>query len=279
MQPLRARFVPYRCASGFENMAADEYLISCYQRYRVPVLRIYGWDPPSISLGRYQKAACLHVDACRSDSVNIVRRVTGGGAIFHFSEVTYSLAVGERDLGKGAVSIKDSFGILNGFIIEAYHMLGLDASYAKDSAVRGAAAGSSQPFCFAGNEEFDILIRGKKIGGNAQRRTEGVIFQHGSIPLTIDADRIMRYFRGTIDFDNFTCLEELLSRKVPPYDVIKVLPKAFSAVMKYECHEKDFSPSEKKDITFIMKNRYRADSWMKDRRGYAHEERQAGLAQ
>lgn len=277
MHTITARLVPYRCASGCENMAADEYLIAWYERTRRPVLRIYGWEPPAISLGRYQDASCLNLDACRSDSVAIVRRITGGGSIFHCGEVTYSLACGERDIGASAVSVKDSFGVLNRFIIEAYRIMGLDASYAKDGPSRGPH-GRSPQFCFSGSEEYDIVIQGKKIGGNAQRRTDGIIFQHGSIPLTIDAPRIRRYFRGPVDFGKFTCLEELLSRKVAPYDVIKVLPGAFATVMNWECTEMDFSPSAKKDITLIMNRKYRAESWRIDERRSGYDHLQAGVA-
>ena len=213
MQPLTVRLVSCAPRSGHENMAIDEYLHSWHVRNRRPFLRIYGWSPPSITLGRYQQASCLDIGACRENGVAIVRRITGGGAIYHDREVTYSLACGDRDIDGRPLSVKESFEMVNKIIIRMYRMMGLPAQFAKESPVPRAARPRNE-FCFSGNEEFDIVINGKKIGGNAQRRSGGCVFQHGSIPLEVNAEKIRlmlynpdrfqkfyfarRYYRGQI---------------------------------------------------------------------------------
>jgi lipoate-protein ligase A len=165
-------------------MAQDEALLACFDPDRSrPILRLYGWSPPAISLGRFQTAEeVLDLSRCKAAGIPVVRRITGGGAIYHAEELTYSL-VCTPDQIPAAASVKESFRTLTRFICRFYELLGLDVSYAVDHFPPGTKLGERTPFCFAGRETYDILVRGKKIGGNAQRRLKNVIFQHGSIPL------------------------------------------------------------------------------------------------
>ncbi len=190
------RFIDTGPCDGPTNMAIDEALLSCFDPAESsPVLRLYGWSPEALSLGRYQKAEeSLDLDLCRSAGVPLVRRITGGGIIYHAAELTYSLVCAPRHLPP-ADSIKESFRILTSFLLAMYRSLGLDAFYAVDRLPRGAVLGERTPFCFAGKESYDILINGRKIGGNAQRRLKNTIFQHGSIPLVNMSDTGARFLR------------------------------------------------------------------------------------
>lgn len=177
-------------------MAIDEALLRSFDpATSPPVLRLYGWNPPTLSLGRFQNAAeVLDLERCRAVGVAIVRRVTGGGVIYHTEELTYSLVCAPSQIPP-ASSIKDSFRVLTGFLLAFYRRLGLDVVYAIDGAPEGTRFGERTPFCFAGKESFDILTAGRKIGGNAQRRVKGAIFQHGSIPLHNRAMTGLSYMR------------------------------------------------------------------------------------
>src|SRR4030067_1527656 len=99
MRPVRVRLICPAGRVGPENMAVDENLMHCHLRALRPVLRTYAWDPPAISIGRYQTTDRIYYEACRKDGVPVVRRITGGGAIFHDSEVTYSFVCPERGAG------------------------------------------------------------------------------------------------------------------------------------------------------------------------------------
>lgn len=169
---------------GPANMAVDEALLACFDPQRSPpVLRLYGWSPPAISIGRFQKPEeMLDLEKCSAAGIAVVRRITGGGAIYHAEELTYSLVCAPRHVPVTS-SIKDSFRVLTRFLLDFYQRLGLSACHAVDCAVAGTRLGERSAFCFAGRESYDILIEGKKIGGNAQRRLKSTIFQHGSIPL------------------------------------------------------------------------------------------------
>jgi lipoate-protein ligase A len=181
---------------GPENMAIDEALLRSFDpALSPPVLRLYGWQPPALSLGRFQRAAeVLDLGRCRAGGVPVVRRITGGGTIYHADEVTYAIVCSPEQIPP-ASSIKDSFRVLTGFLIALYRDLGLEASYALDAFPPEARLGERTAFCFAGKESFDIMVGGRKIGGNAQRRQKGVIFQHGSLPLVNRAAMGLSFMR------------------------------------------------------------------------------------
>lgn len=181
---------------GRENMAIDDALFRCFDPAASrPVLRLYGWQPPALSLGRFQKAGDdLDLTLCRADNLTVVRRITGGGAIWHADELTYSLVCAPSQIPP-ASSVKDSFRVLTSFLLGFYHALGLQADYAVDLAPAGSRLGQRTPLCFAGKESYDIMLHGRKIGGNAQRRSREIIFQHGSIPLQNRVEQGLRYLK------------------------------------------------------------------------------------
>ena len=169
---------------GPANMAVDEALLACFDPANaLPVLRLYGWNPPAFSIGRFQDAgALLDLEKCRAAGIPVVRRITGGGMIYHAEELTYAIVCSPRQIPP-ASSVKDSFRVLTSFILRFYGKLGLAARHAVDHYPSGTRLGTRTQLCFAGRETYDILVEGRKIGGNAQRRLKNAIFQHGSIPL------------------------------------------------------------------------------------------------
>jgi lipoate-protein ligase A len=178
------RHIETESMSAYINMAIDEALLCSFiPEVSPPVLRTYGWNPAALSLGRFQKSdEVLDLIQCRRDAMPIVRRVSGGGTIYHADELTYSVVCSPEHIPSTS-SVKDSFRVLTGFLIDFYRTLGLEACYAVDIVSDTECLGERTAFCFAGKETFDILINGKKIGGNAQRRRKNIIFQHGSIPI------------------------------------------------------------------------------------------------
>ena len=184
--------------SGEYNMNKDADILAKYLTEQdKPVFRIYQWDSPTISLGRFQNAEdALYLDACRADGVAFVQRMTGGGAIYHTpNEITYSLACHDSFIGD-KLSVKETYKVLCGFILEFYRRLGFEANFALDIIPPGTEIlGMKSNLCFAAKEEYDIVINGHKIGGNAQKRVKHVIFQHGSIPLTFDGLSLQKYIK------------------------------------------------------------------------------------
>lgn len=259
MQPLTARLVPFKRRDGRENMAIDEHLLQRHGPSGIPVLRLYGWQPPAITLGRYQGIDRLDLEACSRDSVPVVRRITGGGAIYHDTEMTYSVVWPDHS-ESGSGSIEGSFERINAFILETYRSLGLSPAYAKDCTAGDNSAGRAH-FCFSGNENYDILINRRKIGGNAQKRVRGSLLQHGSIPLAVDAGRAQRYFRDRIDPGNFTALNEACGRGVSTEELIGIITAAFSSVMEADLFERELDGREEETVRALLNERYSLDSW------------------
>ncbi|MDD2580628.1 MAG: lipoate--protein ligase family protein [Desulfuromonadaceae bacterium] len=249
--------------SGAENMAIDEALLRSFDpATSLPVLRLYGWNPPALSMGRFQKAAeVLDLGRCRVDGVAVVRRVTGGGVIYHADELTYSLVCAPGQIPP-ASSIKDSFRVLTGFLLAFYRGLGLEAFYAVDVIPGGGRLGERTAFCFAGKESFDIIVNGNKIGGNAQRRLKGAIFQHGSIPLYNRAVTGLSYMRdqapehaeGTLSLaecgvhGDVKCLKESLAAAFGSYFGVELLRDLLSA-------------EEQADMERLLLNKYSTEQW------------------
>ena len=169
---------------GVRNMAIDEALLRHFDpATSPPVLRLYGWQPAALSIGRFQKVED-DLDRVRisADRLTVVRRITGGGALYHADELTYAVICAPHQI-PAASSVKDSFRVVTSFLLALYQGLGLHAVYAADAGQPDRRIGGRTPLCFAGTESYDILVNGRKLGGNAQRRQKAVIFQHGSIPL------------------------------------------------------------------------------------------------
>ena len=140
-----------------------------------PTFRLYSWKPNSFTIGRSQIQE--NIEKFGNDWA---KRETGGGLLFHGGDVSYSITT-PIDFLKNK-SVKESYEYLCKFLLDFYRKLGLHVEYAKDIDLKL----SKSFFCQEGFEPYDMIIKGKKIGGNAQRRTKNTILQHGSIPLTKD---------------------------------------------------------------------------------------------
>ena len=198
MNPSRDmwRLIDTGALDGAGNMAVDEALLACFDpKESLPVLRLYGWNPPAFSLGRYQHAAAvLDLARCSEQGIRVVRRITGGGVIYHAEELTYSIVCAPRHIPQ-VRTVKESFERLCGFLLLTYRTLALDARFAVEHKYEHAKLGVREAFCFAGKEEYDIIVNGRKIGGNAQRRRKETIFQHGSIPLRSRVAEALEFLR------------------------------------------------------------------------------------
>jgi lipoate-protein ligase A len=160
---------------------------------------LYRWDPPAVSLGYFQDPA-TEVDqaVCRSLGITVVRRPTGGRAVLHDREVTYSVVVGGRRLPG---SVVETYRRLAEGLVLGLRALGAEAVLAPEKATperatpeRATPEGSGQALgaCFEVPSSYEIIVGGRKVVGSAQVRRKGVILQHGSIPLVLDADRLAR---------------------------------------------------------------------------------------
>jgi len=166
-------------------MALDAQMYAQYQQDGIGVFRVYQWQSPAFTYGVAQSPEeGVAVNRCLDGGVAFVKRITGGGTLFHDDELTYSFVCSKEDV-REPEHIFVSYRTICAFLIRFYVSLGLQASFAlEDPDFKNKCA--PKQLCSASFEKYDIVINGKKIGGNAQRRRKQMIFQHGSIPWRVD---------------------------------------------------------------------------------------------
>jgi len=162
--------------SAEKNMAIDKAFVKAYKKDEKPILRLYTWQE-SFTIGAGQKIGNYSNYLSQYDN-NYSKRITGGGVLFHGHDLSYSLILPSSQFQ--GISVKQSYERICQFLITFYKNLGLNAKFAKDSYNIKL---SKSEFCQIGYEAYDILVNNIKIGGNAQKRTKNIIFQHGSIPI------------------------------------------------------------------------------------------------
>jgi lipoate-protein ligase A len=195
-------------AGGAWNMAVDEVLLQAAATENRMSLRFYAWSEPTLSLGYFQRYQTRsHHPA--SLTCACVRRATGGGAILHDREITYSVAVPpSHPLARSAQSL---YAATHGSLVECLRGLGFDASLAASSHPADASRLAEPFMCFARRAAGDVIIGSQKIAGSAQRRWRGAVLQHGGILLT--ASPAAEGFAGLNDFRSGICApDELIER-------------------------------------------------------------------
>jgi len=175
--------------SGAENMARDTALLSRAARTGETVFSIYSWATPTLSFGRHQSAAG-HYDRRRilAASVDVVRRPTGGRAILHHREVTYSVTAPIQ-----AQSLRQTYARINDVLIDGLARLGVSATLAAPSERSGPP--TAQP-CFEAPSEGEVVAGGRKLVGSAQWRDECALLQHGSILVDDDQSSLPSFALG-----------------------------------------------------------------------------------
>ncbi|MEW6682893.1 MAG: lipoate--protein ligase family protein [Nitrospirota bacterium] len=197
MDPWRLILDPPSPASY--NMAVDEALVdSCRRGASGPTLRLYGWDRPAISLGYFQRPdQVVDLDLCRDAGVPVVRRTTGGRAVYHRHEVTYSV-VAPVPHPCFPPTIRGTYETIGVALEAALVRLGFRVARRDRDAERVRQA-SGSPLCFAATSRNELTLDGKKVVGSAQRRWPTAFLQHGSILLRYDPREVSQFFPAEPD--------------------------------------------------------------------------------
>ena len=219
--------------SGAENMARDSALQARAARTGETVFSIYSWTRPTLSFGRHQPAAGLYdIDKIRSANVDVVRRPTGGRAILHDHEVTYSVTAPTI----GAEPLRATYARINRILLDGLGRLGVSAELG--SAKERAPAPSTRP-CFETPGEGELVARGNKLVGSAQWRDDGALLQHGSILVDDDQSSLPLFAAAAAAASNGSIprpatLQALLGRSP---GIAEVASAMFDAVRSQEDEE------------------------------------------
>jgi lipoate-protein ligase A len=261
------RLIVDGAADGATNMAVDEAILSSIiDGAGLPTLRFYAWSPPCLSLGRSQRLAEADLAACRAAGVDIVRRPTGGRAILHTDELTYSISLLQTDpRTKG--SIVEGYRLLSEGLLAGLHRLGVDA---RQAVGQKTAGDGSTAVCFETPSLYEITVAGRKLVGSAQWRVRGGVLQHGTLPLSGDLARIVDYLAFS-DVERQTQRRRLQQRAatleeatgtVYPFDrVARSLAEGFAQALNLTLVPGELSPQERALSEEIREKVYADPEW------------------
>ena len=181
----------------YYNMALDEALLNFVSRGEIdPVVRFYTWNPPTLSIGYFQRLSKeIDIEKVKEKGYGLVRRQTGGRGVLHDKELTYSVIVPEAhpDMPQ---TVTEAYRVISGGLLEGFKSLGFDAHFAvpRSKEEREKLKQPRSSVCFDAPSWYELVVEGKKIAGSAQTRQKGVILQHGSILQDVDIDDLFDMF-------------------------------------------------------------------------------------
>ncbi|MFB3896473.1 MAG: biotin/lipoate A/B protein ligase family protein [bacterium] len=287
---------------AYKNMAVDESILqyTVSSSTATPTLRFYQWTCPSISLGRFQNLEQeINLENCLQDKVPVVRRPTGGRAVYHNSELTYSLIIPDKYTAI-PTNITESYKVISSAFVKGLKLLGINAELEKPSAevrsqksevrklttedrskklevknpkseIRNPKSATASPLCFASTSRYEVTVNGKKLIGSAQRRIQNAMLQQGSILLDYDPRKEQRYFLVNPGTDSefmancVTAINKHLPEPVNLETLINHLIQGFAKEFRVEFEVGTLSKPEQKLSESLLTEKYLTDAWNKHR--------------
>ncbi len=251
------RLLTLETHTAFFNMAVDEAIMRARIEEKVPnTLRLYRWRPSAVSIGRFQNIyEEVHLENCRIHGVDVVRRISGGGAVYHDmeDEVTYSGIVKREDLGTDDIAEAYS-SICNG-LIEAAHVLGVNAEYHQGNVKQCP----------------NITVKGRKISGSAQAQKRGVILQHGTFLMKVDLKKMFTLLKSpwqnacidlvSVAKKKITSVADELGSPLPTDQVCRALTYGFESALGIQLEKGDLTTYESGLAQRLEKEKFAAHAW------------------
>jgi len=249
-------------AGGATNMAVDEAILRAVAaELSPPTLRLYAWEPACLSLGRAQGVADADVDALRAAGFGLVRRPTGGKAILHVDELTYSVVAPETE-PRVTGSIVESYRRLSAGLVRGLERLGV-AEVVADR--RWGGNRLEGPVCFELLSNYEITFGERKLVGSAQMRSRGVVLQHGALPLYGDVARICRFLISRPDPTRVraraTTLEQALGRPVAWDEAADAVAAGFAELLNLHLEPGALTSEELALAEELRTQKYATGEW------------------
>lgn len=262
-------FIDTKHLDAATNMAIDECMINWLTTGEIPpTIRFYGWETPTLSVGKNQNVGrVIDLAAVSSYGFEFVRRLTGGSAVLHDNELTYSLVV-EENHPNIPKSVTQAYYILAKGVLEGYRALGIDADFAipeREFQKERTAV------CFEKSAYYEMIVDGKKISGNAQTRQKGVLMQHGSIPMSMDETALFDMFNFRTDrmrerqrnsFRDKAISINDITNKIHTYSMLKdAFYKGFQKGLNIKLEPISLSHKQWEEINEMKAEKYSQDEW------------------
>jgi len=258
---------------GATNMAIDEAILyTLAEGKSLPTLRFFQWDPPCLSLGYNQHWTDVDVATCRRLGYSWTRRATGGRAILHTDELTYSLIIPQAD-PRIEGGIIESYRVLSVGLLNGLKKLGVEAHQASKEDIRAVRrAGKGGPVCFDTPSRYEITWQQKKLIGSAQLRRRKMVLQHGTLPLHGNLNRIL----NVLDFseqervqqrrllpERATTLEQVLGRVISFEQAAEALTQGFAEALNVRLQPMPLTDQEQRRADRLRAEQYAHETWLK----------------
>ncbi|CAM5792724.1 MULTISPECIES: lipoate--protein ligase family protein [Brevibacillus] len=268
------RFIVTEGMSPAMNMAVDEAILQLHSEGKVPpTVRFYTWNPATLSIGYFQKAAKeINLELVQEKGIGFVRRATGGRAVLHDQELTYSVVVSESHPEMPS-SVTEAYKVISLGLLHGFQNLGLDAEMvslaSEEEKEKYSSPGSSA--CFDSPSWYELVVEGKKVAGSAQTRQKGVILQHGSILLDMDVELLFSLLHFSSDrlkermMESFrkkaVTINEVSNRPVSLQEAMEAFRDGFATGLKVELVKGELTPEERALAEELAASRYSTDEW------------------
>ena len=265
------RFLDFQRYNAFENMAIDEAIFrETIRSKKPPTIRFYGWQPAAVSIGYFQNLEKeINIEKCRLAGVDIVRRISGGKAVFHCAEVTYSVIACNKEESFPS-DILGTYKIISKCLARGLADLGIDAFLAETG--RTFHDADFKACCFSVPSSNELLVSGRKICGSAQIRASGGFLQHGSILMDFDPVQTASFLlpMRTADQlkklrDSVAAVKEEMDNPVDEKQICASLKKGFTAVLGREIIEETLTSAEE-ELAGSLIQKYENSRWNIDRK-------------
>ncbi len=253
MTRKKFRFIDTGHNNAFMNMAIDEALLSS----ELPVLRFYQWRPAALSIGYFQPASDFNLRNLKKHNIDLVRRITGGNAVLHDNELTYSFIIDKAEMPD---SITESYKMISNGLIQGLKNLGLNPKMNEQVEKKQKTA-----VCFNDPSWYEIMVNNKKIIGSAQKRIDGKLLQHGAILIDTDAERYCSLFSSNseklldITKRRMTSINQELESA--PNQIKKAIRHGFAEALGIDFLNDHLTNKEVKLAKELYGHKYSQDSW------------------
>lgn len=212
------KYINYQVLTGQENMRIDSDLLdsAIENKLDYPIFRLYAWKPACVSLGRNQKDDFLDRSFLKENNIDVVRRLTGGRALLHADEITYSFICPTLYLKNGE-HVVSSYKEISRILIGKFKTIGIDLDFGSNKPIK-----TGFDYCMLISTGADLCYHGKKLIGSAQCRKQGYILQHGSILYDYDKALLEKIFKEPVSTDEITSIKEI-NPKLTKEKIIDIL--------------------------------------------------------
>lgn len=268
------RFIDSGNHSPSFNMALDEALLEWHGKGEFPpIIRFYGWNPATLSIGYFQKVEKeINMSAVKELGLGFVRRPTGGRGVLHDEELTYSVIVSENH-PKMPKSVTEAYRVISEGILKGFHLLGLDAYFAipRSEEQKSTLKNPRSAVCFDAPSWYELVVEGRKVAGSAQTRQQGVILQHGSILLDLDEDKLFQLFKYPNERvkermqksfkEKAVAINSLTDNRITIDMAKDAFKKGFADGLGIQLEDYQLSLEELDYVNKIAKEKYESDDW------------------